>query len=160
MHLKTGWYHQHIYQWLFECKGISFTSSRNKTGPRIDPCSTPCLTGFGSDVICPSFTNCGHPSRYDWNHATLSGLAPYTNNFFNNRLWLIMSQALRKSTNTSRVSSSLSILNKILSVILISAKNRVNCQNGTLIVIIIDKANCSLEDIYFNGNFATCFQGF
>ena len=57
-----------------------------------------------------------------------------------------MSKALWKTTNTSRVSSSLSILNKILSVILISAKNGVNCQNGTLIVII-DKANCSLEDI-------------
>ena len=34
-----------------KCKGISFTNRRNKTGPRIDPCSTPCLTGFGSDVI-------------------------------------------------------------------------------------------------------------
>ena len=57
-----------------------------------------------------------------------------------------MSKALWKTTNTSRVSSSLSILNKILSVILISAKNGVNCQNEMLIVII-DKANCSLEDI-------------
>ena len=36
---------------LFKCKGISFTNRRNRTGPRIDPCSTPCLTGFGSDVI-------------------------------------------------------------------------------------------------------------
>ena len=60
-----------------------------------------------------------------------------------------MSKALWKSTNTSHVSSSLSILNKILSVILISAKNGMNCQNGRLIVIkfIIDKANWSLEDI-------------
>ena len=33
---------------LFKCKGITFTSKRNKTGPRI---------GFGSDVVCPSFTN-------------------------------------------------------------------------------------------------------
>ena len=32
---------------LFKCKGISFTNRRNKKGPRIDPCSTPCLTGFG-----------------------------------------------------------------------------------------------------------------
>ena len=133
---------------LFKFKGISFTNSRNKTGPRIDLCSTPCLTGFGSDVICPSFTNCRHPSWYDWNHATLSGLAPYTDNFFNNRLWSIMSKALWKSTNTSRVSSSLSTLNKILSVILISFKNGMNYQNGRLIVIFIEKANyCSLEDI-------------
>ena len=134
---------------LFKFKGISFTNSRNKTGPRIDLCATPCLTGFGSDVICSSFTNYRHPSRYDWNHATLSGLAPYTDNFFNNRLWSIMLKALWKSTNTSRVSSPLSTLNKILSVILISFKNGMNYQNGRLIVII-EKANyCSLEDINF-----------
>ena len=135
---------------LFKFKGISFTNSRDKTEPRIDLCGTPCLTGFGSDVICPSFTNCRHPSWYDWNHATLSGLAPYTDNFFNNRLWSIMSKALWKSTNTSRVSSSLSTLNKILSVILISFKNGMNYPNGRLIVIFIEKANyCSLEDINF-----------
>ena len=134
---------------LFKFKGISFTNSRNKTAPRIDLCGTPCLKGFGSDVICLSFTNCRHPSRYDWNHATLSGLAPYTDNFFNNRLWSIMSKALWKSTNTSRVSSPLSALNKILSVILISFKNWMNYQNGRLIVII-EKANyCFLEDINF-----------
>ena len=61
-----------------------------------------------------------------------------------------MSKALWKSTNTSRVSSSLSTLNKILSVILISFKNGMNYQNGRLIVIFIEKANyCSLEDINF-----------
>ena len=106
---------------LFKCKGISFTNQRNKTGPRIDPCGTPCLTGFGSDVICPSFTNCRRSSRYHRNQATLCGLAPYTDNFFSSRLWLITSNALRKSTNTSPVTSSLSSLNKILSVILIRA---------------------------------------
>ena len=57
-----------------------------------------------------------------------------------------MSKALWKSTNTRCVSSSLSILNNISSVILISAKNGMNYQNGRLIVII-DNANCSLEDI-------------
>ena len=106
---------------LFKCKVISFTNKRNKTGPRIDPCGTPCLTGFGLDVICPSFTNCRRSSRYHRNQATLSGLAPYTGNFFSSRLWLITSNALRKSTNTSPVTSSLSILNKISSVILIRA---------------------------------------
>ena len=106
---------------LFKCKGISFTNKRNKTGPRIDPCGTPCLTGFGSDVICPSFTNCRRSSRYHRNQATLCGQAPYTDNFFSSRLWLITSNALRKSTNTSLVTSSLSILNKISSVILIRA---------------------------------------
>ena len=65
---------------VFKCKGISFTNKRNKTGPRIDPCGTPCLTGFGSDVVCPSFTNSHCSSRYDQNQATLSGLVPYTDN--------------------------------------------------------------------------------
>ena len=103
---------------LFKCKGITFTNKRNKTGPRIDPPGTPCLIGFG---CCPSFTNCRRSSRYDRNQATLSGLAPYTDNFFSSRLWLITSNALRKSTNTSLVTSSLSSLNKISSVILIRA---------------------------------------
>ena len=106
---------------FFKCKGISFTNKRNKAGPRIDPCGTPYLTGFGSDVICPSFTNCRRSSRYHRNQATLCGLAPYTDNFFSSRLWLITLNALRKSTNTSLVTSSLSILNKISSVILIRA---------------------------------------
>ena len=106
---------------LFKFKGISFTNSRNKTGPRIDLCGTPCLTGFGSDVVCPSFTNCRHPSWYDWNHATLSGLALHTDNFFKDRLWSITLKPLRKSTNTSPLRSSWFILNKIFSMILISA---------------------------------------
>ena len=122
---------------LFKFKGISFTNRRNK-GPKIDPCSTPCLTGFGWDgiILCPGFTNCRHPSRYNWNQATLSGLAPYTDNFFNNRLWLSASKALWKTTNTSPASSSLSIFNKILSVILI-VPFQWNYQNGRLIVIIV-----------------------
>ena len=76
---------------LFKCKGISFTNRRNKKGPRINPCSTPCLTGFSWDGICPSFKNCRHPSRYDWNQATLFGLAPYlyTDNFFSNRFYRV-----------------------------------------------------------------------
>ena len=74
---------------LFKCKGISFTNRRNKKGPGIDPCSTSCLTGFSWDGICPSFKNCCHPSRYDWNQATLSGLALYTDNFFNNRFYWV-----------------------------------------------------------------------
>ena len=94
---------------LFQCKGISFTYRRNKKELRIDPCSTPRLTGFCWDG---SFTNCCHPARYDWNQATLSGLAAYTDNFVNNRLRSSTSQALWKSTNTRPVSSSLSILNK------------------------------------------------
>ena len=99
---------------LFKCKGISFTNRRNKTGARIDPCSTPCLTAFGSDAICPSFTNCRHSSRYDQNQAMLSRLAPYTdNNFFSSSLCLITLNALRKSTNISPVTSSLSILIEI-----------------------------------------------
>ena len=53
------------------------------------------------DVICPIFTNCCHPSRYNWNHATLPWLALYTDNFFSDRLWSITSKALWKSTNTS-----------------------------------------------------------
>lgn len=36
---------------LFKRKGIPFTNRRNKTGLSIDPCGTPCLTGFGSNVI-------------------------------------------------------------------------------------------------------------
>ena len=60
-----------------------------------------------------------------------------------------MSKALWKSTNTSRVSSPLSALNKILSVILISFKNGMNYQNGRLIVIIEKVNYCYLEDINF-----------
>ena len=66
---------------LFKCQGISFTNKRNKTGPRIDPSGTSCLTGFGSDILCPSFTNCHRSSRYDRNQATLSGLATFSDNF-------------------------------------------------------------------------------
>ena len=50
---------------LLKRKGIPFTNRRNKTGLSIDPCGTPCLTGFGSDVICPSLTNYRRPPRYD-----------------------------------------------------------------------------------------------
>ena len=132
---------------LFKCKGISCTNRRNKKGQRIDPCSNPCLTGFSWDGVCPSLTNCRHPARYDWNQATLSGRAPYTDNFFNNRLWLRTSKALWKSTNTSPVSSSLSILNKILSVILIIVVSvelpewKPDCSYSKII------ANCFPEDI-------------
>ena len=123
---------------LFKCKGISFTNRRYKKGARIDRRSTPFLTGFSWDgiILCPSFTNCHHPSRYNWNQATLSGLTPYTDNFFNNRLWSSMSKALWKSTNTSSVSSSLSILKKILSASLI-VQFQWNYQNGRLILIIV-----------------------
>ena len=55
-----------------------------------------------------------------------------------------MSKALWKSTNTSPVSSSLSILNKILSLILISAV-LVELPEWRLIVII-HITNRSLED--------------
>ena len=87
---------------LFKCKGTWswFTNRRTKTGSRIDLCGTPYLTGFSSDVICPSFTNFRRSTRYDRNQAPLSGLAPYTDNFFSSGLWLITSNALRKSTNT------------------------------------------------------------
>ena len=57
-----------------------------------------------------------------------------------------MSKALWKSTNASPVSSSLSILNKILSVILISTVSvelpewKADCNNN-------NHYNCSLEDI-------------
>ena len=85
---------------LFKCKGTWFSNRRTKTGPRIDSCGTPCLTGFGSYVKCPSFTNFRRSLRYDRNQAPLSGLAPYTDNFFSSGLWLITSNALRKSTNT------------------------------------------------------------
>ena len=74
---------------LYKCKGISFTNRRNKKGPRIDPCSAPYLTGFGWDGICPSFINCRQPARYDWNQATPFGLAPYKDNFFNNRFYWV-----------------------------------------------------------------------
>ena len=41
---------------LFKCEGISFTSRRNKTGPRIDPCRTPCqMTDFGFGCYMPYF---------------------------------------------------------------------------------------------------------
>ena len=41
---------------LFKFKGISFTSRRNKTGPRIDPCRTPCqMTDFGFGCYMPYF---------------------------------------------------------------------------------------------------------
>ena len=56
---------------LFKCKGISFTNRRNKKGLRIDPCS--------GIILCPSFTNCRHPSRYSetkprylgWHHTLI-----------------------------------------------------------------------------------------
>ena len=141
---------------LFKCKGISFTNKRNKIGLRIDPCGPPCLTGFGSDFICPSFTNCRRSSRYDRNQATLSGLATNTDNFFSSRLWLITSNALRKSTNTSPVTSSLSILNKISSVILIRAvsvewpERKADCNSFSKL----------FSWRYFNSDFAfaTCFS--
>ena len=48
---------------LFKCKGISFTNRRNKTGLRIDPCSTPCqTTDFGFGCYMPYFR---HPSSYN-----------------------------------------------------------------------------------------------
>ena len=62
-------------------------------------------------------------------------------NLFNNRLLLSTSKALWKSTNTSLVSSSLSILNKILAVILISAVS------VELPEWKADCNYCSLEDI-------------
>ena len=121
------------------------------------PAVPSCLTGFGWDGMYPSFTNCHQPARYDWNQATLSGLAPYTDDFINNRLWSSMSKALWKSTNTSPVSSSLSILNKILSVILISAVS---------VELSEWKADCNYSYSklfswrYFNSDFATCCRGF
>ena len=38
---------------LFKCKGISFTSRRNKTGPRIDPC-----LGWHCTLIISSVIDC------------------------------------------------------------------------------------------------------
>ena len=107
-----------------------FKRARVKKSDIIPVCSQ------GQGGIISIFINGGvvHSPRYDRNQATLSGLAPYTDNFSSSRLWLIASNALRKSTNyTSPVTSSLSLLNKISSVILIRvvsvewAERRADC---------------------------------
>ena len=47
---------------LFKCRGISFTNQRNKTGPRIDSCSTPCqMTDFGFGCYMPYFHKLSSP---------------------------------------------------------------------------------------------------
>ena len=109
---------------LFKCKGINYHSQIGEI--LLDRGLIPAVPLgrwqiLALDVICSIFTNGCHPSRYNWNHATLSGLALYSDNFFSDRLWSITSKALWKSTNTSPLSSSLSILNKIFSTIPISA---------------------------------------
>ena len=130
---------------LFKCKGISFTNGRNKKGPRIDPCSTLAWQVSTEMVYVLVSQTVVTLLRYNWNQATLSGLVPYVDNFFNNRLWLSTSKALWKSTNASPMSSSLSILNKILSVILISTVSvelpewKADCNNNN--------HYCFLEDI-------------
>ena len=113
-----------IYQW-WSCSNVKAYHSQigeMKLDRGLIPAVPPARWQIlALDVICPIFTNCCHPSRYDWNHATLSGLALYTDNFFNDRLWSITLKPLWKSTNTSPSSSSLSIWNKIFSMIVISA---------------------------------------
>ena len=43
---------------LIISRGMSFTKSRKRSGPKTEPWGTPCITGNCVDIVFPSLTNC------------------------------------------------------------------------------------------------------
>ena len=91
LHSRAGWFCRHIYQW-WSCS-INVKAYHSQIGEiKLDRGLIPAVPLarrqiLALDVIYPIFTNCRHPSRYNWNQAMQSGLALYTDNFFSDRLW-------------------------------------------------------------------------
>ena len=124
---------------LSKCRGISFTNRRNRTGPRIDPV----LPLAWQTVFAPPDMIETKPWYLGWRRALIISLLVNCDLFYGNQ-----------QNNTSPVTSSLSILNKMSSVILIR-------------VVSVEwpeqKADCSpysnlFSWRYFNSEFATCFS--
>ena len=152
--LKDGCYRQHIYQWS-SCSNVKAYHSQIRE-IKLDRGLIPAvpLAWQVSDQMLYALVSQTVVVLPDRNQATLCGLARYTDNFFSSRLWLITLNALRKSTNTSLVTSSLSILNKISSVILIRAISVEWPERKA------DFNSCSklFSRKYFNSECATCFS--
>ena len=79
---------------------------KNKRGPRIEPCGTPCVIVLGEDWnlywVCLFLSIWNIPTnwvlfvKYDWNHLFTEPLIPYESNLSSNLLWLITSYALER----------------------------------------------------------------
>ena len=63
---------------------MSLITRRKIMGPRIDPCTTPHITGNTSLFTPPMLTYCVLPWRYDVNHGMLDTFTPYNRSFFIN----------------------------------------------------------------------------
>ena len=87
------------------CCGRSFANRRNNTGPRIDPCTTPCVTGSVTPV--PPLTVWQRPESHARNHRSST---PYHPSFSRRRPCSTLSNALEVSAVTSDVTRPLSML--------------------------------------------------
>ncbi len=79
---------------------MSLITRRKIMGPRIDPCTTPHITGNTSLFTPPMLTYCVLPWRYDVNHGMLDTFTPYNRSFFINISWSIVSNAAEQSQKT------------------------------------------------------------
>ena len=100
--LKGGWYRQHIYQW-WSCSNVKAHDSQIgelKLDPGLIP-AVPLAWQVSAHMLyaLASQTFVALSDTIE-TRPPLSRLAPYTDNFFSSGLWLITSNALRKSTNT------------------------------------------------------------
>lgn len=66
--------------------GRSLINSRNKSGPRIDPCGTPEVGVISFDLFTPITTCWVRSDRYDWNHCKMLDLIPKFCNLSNSNL--------------------------------------------------------------------------
>ena len=95
---------------------------RNRIGPNIDPWGTPLLMSFHEEVSQFLLkTTCFLFVRYDINQCKALLEKPKLNSLLSRILWDTRSKALLKSKRTNIFDRSLSILDRISSVSLVSA---------------------------------------
>ena len=77
--------------------GRSLIKTRNKIGPRTDPCGTPDVTGADAELSPSTTTLCDRPDRKSSIHGSTLPRIPYHLSFYSRRACDTLSKALEKS---------------------------------------------------------------
>ena len=80
--------------------GRLFTKTRKRSGPKIDPCGTPLVTGYSGDFFVPTFIRCIRLSRFFLTMSTVLFGIPVECRAFRMRLWSSLSKVLANSMYT------------------------------------------------------------
>src|SRR6218665_2844847 len=85
-----------------EAQGRSLMKSRNKRGPRMEPCGTPNLILLRAERTPLHFTCCDLSDKLLLNHESATHLLPILSNLRSSNSWFTVSKALATSTKTPR----------------------------------------------------------